>query len=441
MRVAMLMPMAQESAIADVMLQAVPHLSAGWDLEVWHPVTADPRSCPVPVRSFGPADAETVAELESVDLVVYVLGNSPLHSHMLPLMREVPGLVVLHDASMTDLVRQTAVNFGVLHEVAREIERRHGADVAAAFRSGDPRKLGLDWMRFCAEYPLSDLIIRGSLGAVVHSSWHAGLVDGLTLGDVSVAPLPVPSTRTRDDGTASLTGSTHALDRLPADAVLAVTVGAVNANRRIETILAAVSDDPALATRVHLWAVGPAESRTRQDLLSVASMRGLADRFRVTGRVTDDVLQAILARADVALALRDPVLEGQSASVLTQMLSGTPVIVFDHGHYAELPDDAVVKVEPSDGAAGLRVALHALVDDEPRRVRAGEAARDYVLTSRSGSAYADVLLDAGERAVKVKAVAHTGADVAARLRRLGLHREPAVTDAVSDLLLEMFDLA
>ena len=57
-------------------------------------------------------------------------------------------------------------------------------------------------------------------------------------------------------------------------------------------------------------------------------------------------LQEVLARADVAVALRDPVLEGQSASVLTQLLSGTPVVVYDHAHYSELPDDAVVKVAP-----------------------------------------------------------------------------------------------
>ena len=35
MKVAMVMPMSPESAIADVMTQTVPDLSARWDLEVW----------------------------------------------------------------------------------------------------------------------------------------------------------------------------------------------------------------------------------------------------------------------------------------------------------------------------------------------------------------------------------------------------------------------
>lgn len=441
MRVAMLMPMAQESAIADVMLQAVPDLSASWDIEIWHPVTADPRTSPVPTRPFGPADAETTAELEAFDLVIYVLGNSDYHSRMLPFMSQVPGLVVLHDASMTDLVRQAALEDGVLEQVAREIELRHGREAALTFRTGIPEGSGGNWLHFCSEFPLTDHVVKGSLGAVVHSEWHARQVEGLTLGDVFVAPLPVPSTQLRDDEDLSATTGLRMLDRLPEAAVLVVTVGAVNANRRIDAVLTAIADDDRLAARLHLWAVGPVEPRSRRELTSLAAMRGLGDRFRLTGRVPESTLQTILQRADIALALRDPVLEGQSASVLTQMLSGTPVIVFDHGHYSELPNAAVVKVDPSDAISGLQNALHTLADDEVRRSAAGESARDYVLTSRSGSAYAAALQRAGERAVSFKAVAQTSASVAARLRRLNLHRQEPMVEAATDLIFELFDLS
>ena len=109
MRVAMVMPMSPESAIADVMSQAVPDLSMAWDLEVWCPTEAAYRQCPVPVRPYDQPDAEVLGALAEFDLVVYVLGNSPWHSRILPLARHLPGLTVLHDASLTDLVRHTAI--------------------------------------------------------------------------------------------------------------------------------------------------------------------------------------------------------------------------------------------------------------------------------------------------------------------------------------------
>ena len=440
MKVAMVMPMSPESAIADVMTQAVPDLSAVWDLEVWCPSEPNYRPCPVPLRPYAEADADVLNALAAFDLVVYVLGDSPWHSRILPLVHVLPGLVVLHDASLTNLVRLAAIETNTFEALLLRVTSSSGAHRAEILR--DPERAGGadSWLRFCAEVPLDNIAVEGSLGAVVHSRWHAQRVDGLTLGDVTVAPLPVPSTRLGFDEN-ERASSSLLLEALPDDAILLVTVGAANANRRIDLLLQAVADDDVLADRIHLWAVGPATTEARYDLLRLARTLGLQDRFEVTGRVTDALLHQILARADIAAALRDPVLEGQSASVLTQLLSGTPVVVFDHAHYSELPDDVAVKVDPKDALAGVRSALRLLVDSEGERTRRGRHAREYVLGSRSGAASAAALLDAGERALATKPLAYLSADLGARLRRLDLHQESAVVNAVTDLAFDLFDLA
>jgi glycosyltransferase involved in cell wall biosynthesis len=440
MKVAMVMPMSPESAIADVMMQAVPDLSARWDIEVWCPSEPSYRPCPVPVRPYADADHQLLKALAAFDLVVYVLGDSPWHSRILPLVRRLPGLAVLHDASLTNLVRHTSIERDELDLLVHRVEMEFGSDKAEMLRSAAPVGGADAWLRFCAEVPLDEVAVEGSLGAVVHSRWHAQRVDGLTLGDVTVAPLPVPSNNLGFDENESQSSSLL-LGNLPDDAVLLVTVGAANANRRIDLLLQAVADDEVLSNRIHLWAVGPSTSQARSDLLRLARTLGLQDHFAVTGRVTDALLQEILARADIAAALRDPVLEGQSASVLTQLLSGIPVVVFDHAHYSELPDDVAVKVDPKDALAGVRSALRLLVDDERERTRRGERARDYVLGSRSGTAYAAALLDAGERALSTKPLAYLNTDLGARLHRLGLHQERAMVNAVTDLAFDLFDLA
>lgn len=439
MRVAMVTPMSPESAIADVMLQAVPYLSATWDLEVWCPTEPAYRPCPAPVRPFVEPDSDVLHELSTFDLVIYVLGNSPWHSRILPLAHSLPGLVVMHDVALTDLVRQAAMESGEIDQLVRRVEAEHGSYQGQLLRDASPRGGPSEWLTFSAEVPLDDVALQGSLGVVVHSAWHAGKVDGLSFGDVSVAALPVPSARVgfevnQSDGVARL------LDRVPADELLVVTVGAVNANRRIDLLIEAIAGEPALAERVHLWAVGPSEAKLAGDLTRLARSSGLGDRFVITGRVTDALLQDVLARADIAAALRDPVLEGQSASVLTQLLSGTPVLVYDHAHYAELPDDVATKVDPTRPLESLRAELLALVSDDEARVARGERGRDYVLTTRSGEAYAEGLLVAGERAPGARPRAHLATDLSARLRRLDLNTVPAVTETVTDLAFELFDL-
>lgn len=440
MKVAMVMPMSPESAIADVMTQAVPELSLQWDLDVWCPTEASYRQSSVPVIPYTAPNSDILAALGDYDLVVYVLGDSPRHSRILPLSNRLPGLAIVHDASLTNLVRHSAIEGGTFDALLREVEEASGADKAEMLRDPDSAGGPDGWLRFCAELPLDAMAVEGSLGVVVHSEWHARRIDGLTLGEVTVAPLPVPSARlgftTNDGGDPS-----SLLTRLPDGDLLLVTVGAVNANRRIDLLLKAIAEDEVLSRRLHLWAVGPSEGHTTTELLRLARNLGLQDRFAIAGRVSDTVLQDILNRADMAAALRDPVLEGQSASVLTQLLSATPVVVYDHAHYAELPDDVAVKVDPSQGAAGIRTALRLLVDDERERTRRGERSRDYVLATRTGTAYATAILAAGERALAAKPASYLRTDLGARLRRLDLHREPAVLETVADLAFDLFDLA
>ena len=440
MKVAMVMPMSPESAIADVMTQAIPDLSARWEIEVWCPAEASYRLCPVPARPFIEPTKDVLTALARYDLVVYVLGDSPRHSRILPLALALPGLTVLHDAALTNLVRRTAVETGTLDALVNRVAARSGADRSETLRTPEGAGGPDAWLRFCEAVPLDDVAIEGSLGVVVHSQWHARRVDGLTLGDVTVAPLPVPSARLGFDENGS-EASARLLATLPNDAILVVTVGEVNANRQIDTLLRAIADDDVLTRRVHLWAVGPAEDQISKDLLGLAKRLGLDGRFAATGRVSDTLLHEILARADISAALRDPVLEGQSASALTQLLSGTPVVVYDHAHYSELPDDVVIKVDPHDARAGVRQALRLLVDDEIERTRRGERARDYVLQTRSGSAYASALLKAGELALAARPFSHLSIDLAARLSRLDLHHEQVVVDAVTDLAFDLFDLA
>jgi glycosyltransferase involved in cell wall biosynthesis len=84
------------------------------------------------------------------------------------------------------------------------------------------------------------------------------------------------------------------------------------------------------------------------------------------------------ATMDVAVNLRYPTLGETSASALRAMDVGRALIVYDHGWYAELPAEAVVKLPPEPDETALRDAMRALSQDPARRQMMGRAAAAYV---------------------------------------------------------------
>ena len=99
-----------------------------------------------------------------------------------------------------------------------------------------------------------------------------------------------------------------------------------------------------------------------------------------------------LAAVDAICCLRNPVLEGASASLILAMRTGRPVLVSDHGPYAEIPDGLVLKCRPGHEATDVRLHLEALLaDPAPARAMA-QRARAYAKATFTASGYVDRLL-------------------------------------------------
>ena len=106
--------------------------------------------------------------------------------------------------------------------------------------------------------------MKNSLGVVVHSHWMASSVDGHSLGQVTVAPLPVPSARiefvsARDAWNQVALG-------VPDEAIVITTLGVVNVNRCLDRLLEAVAMDDFLRSPVHVIAAGPVDAAARATL-------------------------------------------------------------------------------------------------------------------------------------------------------------------------------
>jgi glycosyltransferase involved in cell wall biosynthesis len=119
------------------------------------------------------------------------------------------------------------------------------------------------------------------------------------------------------------------------------------------------------------------------ETLAETDLAALITELDLTGAVTHIDYVPELSRfvdwvytADIVINLREPTMGETSATALRAMAAGRPLIVFDHGWYAEIPTEAASKIPPLDEEA-LLTAMRHLAQSAPLRSKMGEAGQHY----------------------------------------------------------------
>jgi glycosyltransferase involved in cell wall biosynthesis len=284
-------------------------------------------------------------------------------------------VVIFHDAFLAHLYNGWA-----------EAERGHsvhsavlGAVYGHAEGGEAAYPLALPLEEMAARRPMLEWFAAFAAGAVVHAGHYAERVRSVCPGPVDVIPLAFEGI---------------ALPPPPREIgpeVVVATIGHVNRNKRVADMLRAMADSAPLRERVRYRLIGPVEPAERMALLDLASSLDVpAPAF--TGWVEEADMPRHLAAVDAICCLRNPVLEGASASLILALRTGRPVLVSDHGPYAEVPDGLVMKCRPGHEATDARLHLEALLaDPAPARAMA-QHARAYAEATFTASGYADRLL-------------------------------------------------
>lgn len=413
MRIAWFTPFSPRSAIGHYSEAIVGELRKAHDVVLFVPGdegVESPRITPHPIITMPdlPTD-EIVACLRGFDAVVYNLGNFPrYHLAVYETAVRHPGVVVLHDLVMRDFFLAYSCTLlarpdlfptllGYAHGPDAEA---HGRDVIAGrvAEQEDPRRLA---------YPLFRPCLRGAVGAVVHSEFARGRVDGCGM---PVAKLDFP-----------LFGPARELAHVshtprPTDApVKVLTFGVVAPNKLVHTTIDAIGRSDLLRRRVMFEVIGGGEKSYLAKLTDLIARHQLGDVVTLAGWQPDDRLKAALAEADVVVNLRNPHTGESSASLLDALVSGVPTVVWDHGFYAEFPDDVVVKVKDE---TELRPALERLVGDAELRERMGRTAREHAVQRFDTARYCEGLvefLEGAFSAAPLSGLADRAGDVLAEL--------------------------
>jgi len=369
----------QTSGIADYSADLLTALARHYDITL----VSETETTDVRLWAFARlSPKEFLLKAGQFDRVLYQIGNSSFHRfQMEDLLPRVPGMVVLHDAFLSDY----------LNWLPRPNEQRDG------FRAALLQSHGYPALRFDAErgreatlqhYPCSLSVLESAVGVIQHShhgvavlSEHFGTE---SMSSVSVIPL-LRADRPRPDRKTA-----RATLGLMDDEFVVCSFGYVTRLKRPE-LLAGAWRQAGLAGRL-VFAGGVSEE-VQQETIS-DERAGIV----FTGRLSRDLYDAWLAAADVAIQWRTGSRGESSAAVADVLLAGLPLIVNCHGSAAELPNDVVLGLPDDADSSELAATLAALMRDPARRTALGAAGRAYAKRELAPQAIAQAYFDAIERA-------------------------------------------
>lgn len=375
-RLAFVSPLPPErSGIADYSAQLLPALAQYYDIEV---IVCPSEIGKLPSASapYGVRDVNWLrAHAHEMERVIYQLGNSPFHKHMLKLLRDIPGTIVLHDFYLSGLLAwlEDVADAGPVWTQA--LLQSHGY-LAVRERFINPQAAKY-------EYPANIDALRYAQGLIVHSEYSRKLSEQWYAGTLPEACEVIPLLR------CPAQNSDRAIARqqlnIAADDFVICSFGFLDPTKLNHRILQAwITSKLSEDKRCTLVFVGENHSGDYgRQLLNTIRSYGLDARVRITGFASPEQFQQYLCAADMAVQLRTRSRGETSAAVLDCMNHALPVITNANGSMAELDPTAVWMLPDEFPDFALVEALEALWQSADKRRTLGQRAQQIIAEQHS----------------------------------------------------------
>jgi glycosyltransferase involved in cell wall biosynthesis len=311
------------------------------------------------------------------DRVLYHFGNSRFHLHMFDLIREIPGVVVLHDFFLSNYLADRDFSGLAPGSFATALYHAHG--YAAIRKLADPSTSDT----LVADYPCNHAVVEGAGGVIVHSEfarelmtiWH-GKEKGAQCEVIPLLRVPAP------------VGGRAEARRLLGfgeDDVVVCSFGMPGpyklSHRLLESWIASnMADDE----RCFLLFVGETQENEYLRALQESIKNSRCEkRCQMTGWITADEYRLYLAAADIGVQLRSVSRGETSAAALDCMNYGLATIVNANGSMAGLPAECVTIIPDDFSNDELKDALETIRYQKELRKKLGENARAFVQSNHS----------------------------------------------------------
>ena len=389
-KLAMVTPLPPErTGIADYVVELLPALSRHFNIDLY--TTADPAQAAASLVGFNiypwqdlPARAQSYAH------VVYQFGNSPFHSHMVELLDQVPGAVVLHDFFLSSMLWHMQEHEGYPDIFNTELERSHGRHAVAYFREHEA-------LAARRRFPASRRIIERAVGILAHSDYSLELCQRYfpAVERRRWVKIPQPRRSPMEIGPAerSLLRAELGVGR---NDFLLISLGFLADTKLNHVLLDALADQRLVsdaALRVVFVGQNDAGAYGRE-LLDRIGKHPLRERIEITGFAEAGLYQKYLYAADCAVQLRTDSRGETSRGVLDCMAHGLPVILNAYATFREFPANAVRFIPAAAPAGELADELVLLRGDAQLCGTVGGAAREVIQSGHSPKIAAEKFAEA-----------------------------------------------
>jgi len=350
----------QASGVADYSRDLLPSLARHYDITlVTETQVGDIRLD----AAFPRLDtAAFLREAGRFDRILYQIGNSSFHRFQIEdLLPNCPGVVVLHDAFLSNYMDWLAYDRGAPDDFRAVLLRSHGY---AALRY----EIEHGHLAAVTHYPCCLPVLQNSIGVIQHSR-HGVEVLARHFGaeaTAGIAVIPLMRTDRLRPGRAEA----RAALGLGAEEFVVCSMGGVTPLKCPELLVEAWRRSGLDGRMVFAGDVGSELQKSLGDA---------AAGIRFTARLDQKGYDAWLAAADVVVQWRTGSRGESSAALADALMAGRPVIFNRHGSAAELPEDLGLGLPDQADAGDLAAALVALQADPQRRAAMGAAGRAHAL--------------------------------------------------------------
>jgi glycosyltransferase involved in cell wall biosynthesis len=299
---------------------------------------------------------------KSFDRIVYQFGNSDFHAHMFQLLRDFPGVVVLHDFFLSGVLNWMESTCYAPRAFSKALARSHGREVMQFdYEQGRENTV--------QTYPCNRLVLERATGVIVHSAHSMQLADanygeGFAKNWRNIPLLrAIPKLNHRHEARAML--------GLAPDDILVCSFGHLAPSKLNDRLLRAwkkssLSSDP----KCRLVFVGQNDpglyGQKMEHEISKAQIR---EQILITGFASTEIFETHLAAADIAIQLRGSSRGETSKAVLDCLSYGLPVVINANGSMAEYPNIAVCKLRDNFSELELVEAIELLKANHAERRR------------------------------------------------------------------------
>ena len=303
------------------------------------------------------------------DRVLYQFGNSEFHYHMFELLRDIPGIVVLHDFFLSGVLAWDDVHGSQSGAWQQALLHSHGYQPLSALATG-AEPSDIIW-----RYPANLGVIQQARKVIVHAPTSCRMAEqwygsGAATNFVHIPLLRQPAS----SGPEERARAREALG-IPEQDIVVCSFGFLGATKLNHELVQAWNQSALSGSgKARLVFVGGQEQGLyKEQLDKLISQSPDPTRIHITGWVSMDCYRQYLAAADIGVQLRTRSRGETSASVLDCLNYGLATIVNANGSMADLPESTVVRLPDEFSVEQLAKALENLYYDSEMRNRLSDS--------------------------------------------------------------------